>query len=505
MTILTNKTKTVKFSRNKLTSIAIAIFMMLSMTTSLVLLPSASAHTPPQNIPTTAYVVCTPGIVGVNQVTTIVVWLDRYSPTTGGLNGQRWDGWLITIMQPDGTNKTIGPFTCSSDLASDYKTFTPTEVGNYTIVFSWPGEAVVNNPAIYSSADIGDFFEGATSAPTTLVVNQTPTPAWPEPPLPTGYWELPINAQDRTWSTLASNWLCGYQLVGGFQNIGTAPTTAHVLWTEAIMATSPSSGSAFPGGIASGQYPGVQNNIDDYDHPWQAPVIMNGVIYYNAPMSDETDHYGYYAVSLYTGQMLWSKNGTDNGLNNPFAVPTPGGNGPSYGEAFPVLSIGQMLHVYNINGQGVASYLWMQGSQSFGGGLVSTSTSTWYMLDASTGNVILTLTNVPSGRAAVDQAGDLLEYVYSAATGNLLCWNSTQSILPGSPVSTGQQEWRPPIGAVINAVANTEWENASTTWGTTLDPIVLQALASPNLRIHNECDNTDRSAGNRCYLIRCQS
>ncbi len=102
------------------------------------------------------------------------------------------------------------------------------------------------------------------------------------------------------------------------------------------------------------------------------------------------------------------------------------------------------------------------------------------MLDPNTGNLILTLTNVPSGTAATDSSGDLLIYSYNAVTGNFLCWNSSQSILPGSPTGTGQQVWRPPMGAVINAVADTEWENASTTWGTTLEPLILQALATPH-------------------------
>ena len=71
------------------------------------------------------------------------------------------------------------------------------------------------------------------------------------------------------------------------------------------------------------------------------------------------------------------------------------------------------------------------------------------MLDATTGNLILTLINVPSGTAVTDQDGDLLIYSYNAATGNLLCWNSSQAIYPGAPTWNWSASWRPPVGAVI--------------------------------------------------------
>ena len=197
------------------------------------------------------------------------------------------------------------------------------------------------------------------------------------------------------------------------------------------------------------------------------------------PYTAMSNHYGYYAVDLYTGQQLWFKNGTDNGLNQPYTINAPGGNGQSYGQNYEVLTQGQMLHVYNVNGQGIASYLWMQGQEDYTSAI--NELSTWYMLDATTGNVILTLINVPTnGYHTTDAQGDLLIYSYNAATGNFLCWNSSQAIYPAGPTGTNQQVWRPPIGAVIDAVADKSWMNASTTWGTTLDPTVLQALAAPH-------------------------
>ncbi len=417
--------------------------MIFSMAASLMFLPSANAHTPAWNFPTTAYVTVAPGTVGVGQYATIVVWLDRFSPTVGGPGGQLWTGYQLNITKPDGSTLIIGPWTCASDTASDFKTFVPDEVGTYTIVFSWPGNVVTNGTGVPNSSGIpyvGDFFEGSTSKPCTLTVQQTPVPNWQEPALPTDYWTLPINGANRGWSTLPSNWLLGSWLVNNFQSEGTVPLTAHVLWSQPI-----NPGRA--GGILDAQWPGIPADVNDYESPWSAPIIMNGIIYYNAPRVADSNAYGYYAVNLYTGQQLWYKNGTDNGLNNPYTLTTAGSGPmiPALSQSYPSLTQGQLYYYYSINGQGVLSYLIMvQGS-------------TWYYLDASTGDLMFTVINVPSGTAVTDENGDLLRYSYNAATGNILCWNSSQSIYPGAPAGTGEQQWKPFLGAVYNAVNDTTW------------------------------------------------
>ena len=143
-------------SKTKSTFIALILMLTISITLISITLPSSNAHTPPYTVPTDAYVTVSPGTIGLGQYCTIVVWLAQFSPTSSGLSGQRWDGFLITITQPDGTNTTIGPWTCRSAAASDYQVFTPTELGNYTIVFSWPGENVTTgNQPLPNTADLG--------------------------------------------------------------------------------------------------------------------------------------------------------------------------------------------------------------------------------------------------------------------------------------------------------------------------------------------------------------
>jgi hypothetical protein len=414
----------------------IALFLMLTITATLIILPIANAHTPPLNIPTNAFVTCSPSTIGLGQYTTIIVWVDRYSPTAGGGSGQRWNGYQINITKPDGNTQIIGPFECGSDVGSDYRTFTPDQLGTYKIVFSWPGEtakAMPGNPS--TSPNIGDFYEGSTSDPAYLTVQQEPITGWQEPPLPTGYWQVPINDMNRGWSSLASSWLRGSWLVNGFQTAGTAPESAHVLWTEPIT-------PGLAGGIIDAAWPGIPSNVHDYENPWMTePIIMNGKIYYNQPQVSDVATYGYYCKDLYTGETIWYKNGTDNGLDNPYTT----AGSYTLSESYLGLTQGWLYHYDSVNGQGILSYL------------IMVSGSTWYFLDASTGNWICTLVNVPGGTAVTDQDGSLLRYSYNANTGNLLCWNVSQAIPPLGPLGTNQQQWRARFGAVIDAVNDTSW------------------------------------------------
>jgi outer membrane protein assembly factor BamB len=199
---------------------------------------------------------------------------------------------------------------------------------------------------------------------------------------------------------------------------------------------------------------------------------MNGIIYYNTPATYETQHYGYYAVDLYTGQRLWYNNGTNPYTVGLFTSPTTGTSGTM--ELFPSLVEGQVFDYSSVNANGAFFYLWEQANAAASSGV--TNLGVWYMLDPSTGNPILTLTNVPTGTSSTDQQGDLLIYTYNAANGNLLCWNETQVVGTDSPIGTAQQAWRPPLGATINSINYPIFENMSTTG---LDATTAAAIKEP--------------------------
>jgi hypothetical protein len=454
--------------KNKTRATFIALFLMLTITATsiIIVLPIVKAHDPPVYMPTHAYVSCTPPVIGLGQNTVIVVWLDRTSPTSTGTSGQHFAGFLLTITDPDGINSTIGPWTTSGAMASDFKAFTPTKLGNYSIVFSWPGATITagDQPYVGREDNVGDVWMASTSKPCTLTVTEDQVPQYPEPPLPTDFWTRPITNINRNWNVLASNWLQGTWLKSNIQTVGTGPMSAHVLWARPIL-------PAFPGGIADANYGNLNTNDEDYLSPWGGCIIMNGIIYYNTPQNAQTPRYGYYAVDLYTGEQIWYNNGT-----NPITMASWTGAGgvtsPSV-QSYPKLTAGQMLKYDTVNGRGVLSYLWEMGPATSKDRPGYTS---WYMLDPSTGNLILTLHNVPSGTSATDAQGDLLIYTYNSATGNILCWNSSQAIPPGGPLGTGQQTWRPQIGQEIDTMNNTLFAPGS--WSRTLDPETLAAISA---------------------------
>ncbi len=64
---------------NKIPKI-IALLFLLSMTTSMLMLPTSTAHSPPWGIPTFAYISVTPNPVGVGQDLNVVVWVDKSLP-----------------------------------------------------------------------------------------------------------------------------------------------------------------------------------------------------------------------------------------------------------------------------------------------------------------------------------------------------------------------------------------------------------------------------------------
>ena len=439
---------------------SIALILMLTLSATILALPLVTAHDPAWTIPTYAYVATIPSTQQVNNWVQVVMWLNTIVPTAAGVGGDRFEGFMLNITAPDGTMQQLGPFD-SDQVGTKFIQFTPNQVGDYTLQFYWPGQTLTTGTGVpYSGglAYVGDFFEGAVSDPITLTVQQDPIETWQSAPTPTDYWQRPINALNRdTWGKLASNWLYGNWLKYNFQTAGQAPNSAHILWQTPIP------GAA--GGILDAQWWTINTNVRDYETPFftsygsvysGAVIIMDGVLYFPTPQIASSPKYGYYALDLYTGNQLWFNNGSSIPAT-PSLRTGPGGSylsaggggaaiAPALTVTYPQLAFGQLYQYYSVNGRGVLPYLWATGPAS-----------TWYMLDPKTGNWILTIKNVPSGTATVDQDGSLLIYSYNPATGNLLCWNSSQSIPPAGPVGTAQQQWRPPVGATIDALNDSSW------------------------------------------------
>lgn len=58
-------------------AILIALFLTISMSTSIILTPTVNAHTPAWTIVSYAYLVAAPNPIGVGQTVAIDMWIDR--------------------------------------------------------------------------------------------------------------------------------------------------------------------------------------------------------------------------------------------------------------------------------------------------------------------------------------------------------------------------------------------------------------------------------------------
>jgi hypothetical protein len=160
-----------------------------------------------------------------------------------------------------------------------------------------------------------------SSATTTLTVQETQIEsAYPPNPLPTEYWQRPINSMNRNWFSLGGNWLGlgggqfgntglydannGGRTRGNFNPYTTAPNSAHVLWTKPV---------AF-GGQIGGEFGDSETSLyatgTAYENKFGA-VILNGIVYYTQYPGAATNFGPLTAVDLRTGQTLWTVNASN--------------------------------------------------------------------------------------------------------------------------------------------------------------------------------------------------
>jgi outer membrane protein assembly factor BamB len=449
-----------KIAKNKTIAIATVILLALSMSASMMLAPTVSAHTPAWQVPTYAYINVAPNPIGVGQQVTIVFWLDKVPIGAEGAWGSRWHNMKITVTHPDGTNATVGTYNSDSNGGASTR-YTPTVVGNYTFYFEFPGQVAQNeNPYPYVGFIglgldyVNDTFT-ASSAKTTLTVQQEPIQsAYPANPLPSQYWTRPINSMNREWAPIAGNWLGlgatsfgvtglytdtgGVTSSGGnFDPYSTAPNSAHVMWTQPI---------AF-GGQIGGEFGssdiGLYATGTAYEAKFGA-VIINSILYYTEYPGAGTNPTGLKAVNLRTGATVWDKNITD------------------------PLRCGMIINFVTGDQYGAHAYLFT--TNSWEGFAIPYSAlaapTTWKMYDAMTGNWILNIAGVQASDTLVEGPnGEILCYYTnsSAAGTSLSMWNSTLCISQGSQanlfyaVYSSKEIWRPVTGVTIPWSAGIQW------------------------------------------------
>ncbi len=307
--------------RKRIATIAIAAFLMFSMSASMLLIPSANASTPMQ-IPTSAYVQATPNPVGVGQTVIVYMWIDEVMYGADLSNNIRAHNYQLIITAPDGTNTTESWAVVSDPTSNQAYSFSPTQTGTYTFTFNYPGQIYTWSGTFVGmfpfdlSAYTNDIYMPSSST-TTLTVQKAPTGTTPETPLPTSFWTFPIYGENTNWAPIASNWLgTGYPgYMGGYEgwdvgNPGDAigSQTAHIMWTTPLQS----------GGVVGGNNSAIQGDTyfdgSAYLGRYNNPIIVSGMLIYTTPLSyggvsDAMSPQPYgptVCVSLVTGKVIWS-------------------------------------------------------------------------------------------------------------------------------------------------------------------------------------------------------
>jgi hypothetical protein len=371
----------------------LSLILLLTMSTVLIILPTAIAQENYREKTTHAYVGATPNPIGINQQVLIHVGITDYLyVVTDG-----WEGLTCTVTRPDGVTETLGPF--RTDATGGTGTaYIPNQVGTYTLQTHFPAQwynwtrAPLFDPDVY-----GDIWYKASDSETIeMVVTSEQREYYPGHQLPDTYWTRPIDAQLREWSTISGNWETNPDNLIAEGN-DYAPESAHILWAKPLTY----------GGLAGGTV--MDNHAfscgDAYEGKFASPVIIGGVLFYNN-YQDRMPQDGIIAVDLHTGEELWSRNNSR-------------------------VSFGQVFYWDSYNMHSVFGYVWEQIG------------STWNAYDPFTGDWVYSMENVPTTGVRFGASftvrgskGEILIYETDIQNGWMSLWNSSRVVSDGG-------SWRP--------------------------------------------------------------
>jgi len=421
-------------SKNKLL-ITIALVLVLTIGSSFittVLVVSA------QKLSVDAFVGVSPKTVMLGDSVLVNGFITPHPETSRKV----YEKLYFVFTRQDGTTDTKGPFTTeygpneSAGPGACWFNYVPNQLGNWAVKLTWNGD---------------DAHEAAESKPFKFTVQSEPVPKMEPVPLPTGYWERPISAENSEWYQTSGGWYysdktCNFDASGSsFNPYSKGPETAHVLWTH----------QPYIGGLVGGNYGGAYGGSAFYSahyYPTPFTVIMGGNVYY---VSDD----GIHCLDIRTGEELWTP-----------AVPIPGtsagGTSMSYTAALWAVPEYTTYANRETPQQAMTTpVLWTVSGRQIGGEVALAAAITKY--DASRGTVLMTLTPpegqsfgktyfVPSEHCAYSQMS--VTYPNGTTGTRLVKWdtigtqrNFTQRIIWDQPVPA---YWRSFMGVSEGVIVN---------------------------------------------------
>jgi outer membrane protein assembly factor BamB len=387
-----------KMQKNRIKSAAILMLLMLSVTGSIILMPNTSAHYPAWQIPTYATIFVAPDPIGVGQSVTIYMWVLPVFGAIGGTsaivgttgytssaaltsNNYRFHNYQLSITAPDGTveKKT---FDVIMDTTSNQAfTYTPTQVGTYSLNFTFPGQDYDQYEHYAGSSAVNDTYLPSSTV-TTLVVQEDPIPsAVASAPLPSAYWTRPIYGEGTDWWTISSDWLgsgmppvSGYTSSTVFHGDSVASMTAHIMWTKPLSAGGVVGGNQYTGVPGVGYFEG-----SCYIGRFSNPIIVDGYLYYKGVVGFTSGSGGpLNCVNLRTGEVVWSS------------------------DTIPAISFAYTYNLWN-------------GEQHGAFQPILFTTNFAQAFDAWTGKALFNVTGVPTGTSVPGPSGEQLRYVFANA------------------------------------------------------------------------------------------
>jgi len=378
--------------------------MIISIGSAIAQLPNTAHGT--INFPTEEFINVAPNPVGVGQSVTVDFWLAvPLQDAEAGGTPDLAVNMTVLVTLPDGTTTTLGPFV--SDITGGTTTqYVPTQTGTYSFEFIYGGQT------LRLGAFVGDYEEPGHSATVTLRVQSTPVSSVPFTPLPTQYWQTPVNAENvQNWYAITGIWpglyatffasTGQYNDSGPYNPYTTAPTTAHIMWTKQWCI----------GGVAGGDAGGTETSdfwtTAQYEPKW-APVVMDGIEYSTLYTTETGYSNGIEAYNLYNGQNMWIIN-TTNAL------------------VFGFQPVYETPNQYGVTGPYIVTTGSLPASQTGGTAYATIVGSSQYNLyDALTGTYVCSIVNgtrigigitVAPGFMTVDSNGDPVGYYVNNTSG----------------------------------------------------------------------------------------
>ena len=196
---------------------------------------------------------------------TLCIGSCKSDPCQGANQDVVSDDYTLKITTPDGKSETI--VQSPNSAAGATYIYVPAKVGNYTFKFTFPGQQI-------TTSTLDNYFK-PSNATTSITVQEQPIQALPQNPLPTDYWQRPINWESQAWYTISGNWFGdvnqweNWQAHGNTQGLNfdtVSPQSAHVLWRFPIAFGGQIGGSAFSDNDKSNYFVGKS-----YKEYWTPP------------------------------------------------------------------------------------------------------------------------------------------------------------------------------------------------------------------------------------------